>query len=176
MEDSLDKNKNGIGYLPDGITMQNYYRDTLTRAYSRAYYDNFWQNLENADGVAVVDIDQFKQINDTHGHIVGDAALAHISSVIKACVRESDMLIRYGGDEFLLIFQKIGEADFFKKLQYIKEKVRSSVMEEHPDLKVSISIGGAYCVTPLTKAIDMADKAMYRDKYQTKDEIKNGIE
>lgn len=169
MGDSFEKNKNGIGYFQDIFTMQNYYQDTLTRTYSRAYYDNFWQNLETADGIAVLDIDRFKQINDTYGHIVGDAALAHISSVIKSCIRESDMLIRYGGDEFLLFFQKIGEADFFKKLQHIKEKVSTSVMEEHPDLEVSISIGGAYCVTPITKAIDMADKAMYRDKYQTKD-------
>lgn len=175
MEDSIEKRQNGIGYLSDGITMQNYYKDTLTRAYSRAYYDNFWQNMENADGVAVVDIDQFKQINDTYGHIIGDAALAHISAVIRSCIRESDMLIRYGGDEFLLIFQKIAEKDFFKKLQYIKEKVASSSIEEHTDLKLSISIGGAYRVTPITKAIDLADKAMYRDKYQTKDEAKNGI-
>lgn len=169
LEDSFEKGKDAIGYLPDSITLQNYYKDTLTKAYSRAYFDSFLPNLENAKGVAVIDLDHFKQINDTHGHIVGDATLAHISAVIQSSIRESDVLIRYGGDEFLLVFREIGEEDFFKKLQSIKQKVKDSVLEEYPELKFSISIGGAYCVTPLVQAIDVADKAMYRDKYQVKE-------
>lgn len=175
MENSFEKNSIGIGYVADSFTLQNYYKDMLTNAYSRSYFDNFWQNLETADGVAVVDVDQFKQINDTYGHIVGDSALTHISATIRSCIRENDILIRYGGDEFLLVFQKIKEKDFYKKLKYIKRKVSRSSMKEHPELNLSISIGGAYSVTPIMKAIDIADKAMYRDKYQIKDTKNNYV-
>lgn len=167
--DSLEK-KDEIGYVPDIRAMQNYYKDTLTQAYSRAYFEDFETNLEHAQGIAVVDVDQFKCINDTYGHIVGDAALSHISSALNSCIRKCDVLIRYGGDEFLLIFMEIGEKDFFKKLQSIKQKISSSTMKDYPDVKLSISIGGAYCVSPIVKAIDMADKAMYRDKYYAKKE------
>lgn len=169
MEDSLEKEKSGIGYIPDSITLQNYYRDTLTQVYSRAYLDNFKADLEYARAVAMIDIDRFKGINDTYGHIVGDAVLKHIAGVIRSCVREDDVLVRYGGDEFLLAFNEIDENSFLKKQQHIKKTVRESIVEGYPDLKLSISIGGAYNVTPLAKALDMADKAMYRDKYTAKE-------
>lgn len=168
MEDSVGTER-GIGFLPDSVTLQNYYRDTLTKAYSRAYFDSFRTNLENAKGVAIIDIDRFKQINDTYGHRVGDAALEHIATTIRSCIREKDVLIRYGGDEFLLIFQSIGENAFFEKLKRVKARVAESVMKDYPELKLTISIGGAYDVTPITRAIDEADKAMYRDKYEAKE-------
>lgn len=167
-EDTDIKSELEIGYMPDSVTLQNYYKDTLTRAYSRAYLDSFLPNLENAKGIAVADIDQFKQINDTYGHLVGDAALSHIASVILANIRKKDVLIRYGGDEFLLIFQDIEEDDLYKKLESIKSKVAESVIEGYPKLKLSISIGGAYNMSPIDKAIDAADKEMYRDKYKSK--------
>lgn len=165
MEDSAGQALRGVGFLPDSATLQNYYRDGLTAAYSRVYLENFQPNLERAKGVAVIDIDQFKQINDTYGHMAGDAALRHISAQIQSSIRESDVLIRYGGDEFLLLFREIGENAFFEKLKRIKEKVGASVVEEYPGLRLGISIGGAYGVEPLTRAIDVADKAMYRDKF-----------
>lgn len=168
MEDSVGAER-GIGFLPDSVTLQSYYRDTITKAYSRAYFDSFRPNLENAKGVAIIDIDRFKQINDTYGHRVGDMALEHIAATIRSCIREKDVLIRYGGDEFLLIFQSIGENDFFEKLKRVKARVAESVMKDYPDLRLTISIGGAYDVTPITRAIDEADKAMYRDKYGIKE-------
>lgn len=170
MEDSFDHIKSEIGFIPDSITLKSYYRDALTKAFSRAYFENFQPNLEEAKGVAMIDIDKFKHINDTFGHIVGDKVLTHVSTVIRSCIRESDVLIRYGGDEFLLVFREIGENAFFEKLRRIKEHVAVSQMEEYPDLNISISVGGAYCVSPLTVAIDTADKAMYRDKYKTKEQ------
>lgn len=169
MEDAIERGKSGVGFLPDSVTLQNYYRDTLTQAYSRAYFDSFQPNLENAQGVAIIDVDQFKQINDSFGHRAGDAALRHASAVIRSCIRQADVLIRYGGDEFLLLFRQISEHAFFDKLRSIKQAVRASAVADYPDMKLTISIGGAYCVTPLTRAIDEADKAMYRDKYHMKE-------
>ena len=170
MEDAAERSRSGVGFLPDSVTLQNYYRDTLTRAYSRAYFDNFQPNLETAQGVAIVDLNQFKQINDSFGHMAGDAALRHTSEVIRSCIRQSDVLIRYGGDEFLLLFQRISENAFYDKLQRIKQAVSEAALADYPDMKLGISIGGAYCVTPLTRAIDEADKAMYRDKFHMKEQ------
>lgn len=169
MEDAAERGRNEVGYLPDSVTLQTYYRDTLTAAYSRAYFDNFKPNLETAKGVAVLDVDRFKQINDTYGHMAGDAALRHISAVVRSCIRDSDVLIRYGGDEFLLIFREIGEYAFTEKLKRIKQAVSESVVEEYPQIRLGISVGGAYCISPLARAIDAADKAMYRDKFQMKE-------
>ncbi len=168
IDDSFEKSQNEIGFLPDSMALKNYYKDTLTKTYSRAYLESFMPNHENAKGIAIADIDEFKSINDTYGHIVGDAALKHISKVIKSCIRKEDVLIRYGGDEFLLIFDNISEEDFFAKLEDIKKIVRESEIEKYADLKHDISIGGAYDVHPFEKAIDIADKAMYKDKFRNK--------
>lgn len=168
IDDSSEKLHDEIGFYPDSMALKNYYKDTLTKTYSRAYLDSFLPNLENAKGIAIADIDEFKSINDTYGHIVGDAALKHISSVIKDNIRREDVLIRYGGDEFLIIFDNISEADFFEKLKSIKKAVHDSVFEEYPEIKHDISIGGAYDVRPFEKAVDTADKAMYKDKFQNK--------
>lgn len=168
IDDSFEKSHDEIGFYPDSMALKNYYSDTLTKTYSRAYLESFMPNLENAKGVAIVDIDEFKSINDNYGHIVGDAALKHISKIIKESIRKEDVLIRYGGDEFLLIFDNITEKDFFEKLTEIKEAVHDSVLSEYPKVKHEISIGGAYCVYPFDKAIDVADKAMYKDKFKNK--------
>lgn len=165
IEDSFDNARKEIGFFPDSVTMKNFYKDTLTRAYSRAYLDSFMANLDNAAAVAVADIDKFKEINDTYGHLAGDAALKHVSKTVKKCIRKEDTLIRYGGDEFLLIFDSIGETEFYEKLEEIKKCVKNDVCEGYPDIKVSISIGGVMGVHPMEKAIDAADKAMYRDKF-----------
>lgn len=168
IDESFEKTKNEIGFLPDSLTLKNYYRDTLTKTYSRAYLESFMPNLENSKGVAIADIDEFKSINDTFGHIAGDAALKHISKVIKSCIRKEDILIRYGGDEFLLIFDNISEDDFFNKLKSIKQAVHNSQIKNYPDIKHDISIGGAYGIYPFEKAVDAADKAMYKDKFKNK--------
>ncbi len=169
MDDTVERGSGEVGFVPDSVILQSFYRDTLTEAYSRAYLDSFQANLENAKGVAVVDVDQFKQINDTYGHLAGDAALKHTASVIYSCIRDNDVLIRYGGDEFLLLFQDIGEKAFYERLKYIKQAINQSTVEEYPQMNLSISIGGAYRVSPLSAAIDAADREMYRDKFQMKE-------
>ena len=78
------------------------------------------------------------------------------------------MLIRYGGDEFLLLFKKIGKEEFYAKLEQIEKSVQEIVLEEKPEIRLSISIGGAYEVHPLAKAMAVADSEMYKNKAKSR--------
>ena len=100
--------------------------------------------------MAVLDLDDFKLINDTYGHQAGDDALRILVSAVTACVRNrNDALVRYGGDEFLLIFPHIPEHVFIKRLEQIRATVQALHMIEYPDLHLTVSIGGVYGVCPL---------------------------
>lgn len=148
------------------LYLMNFYRDALTMAYSRMYLEDFMPNFENADGIAILDIDNFKAINDTYGHQFGDIALRFISETINECMGEGGILIRYGGDEFLIIFPKISEDGFYNKINEIKETISNSVLESCKELRFEVSIGGVYKVKPLMDAIAKADQAMYEEKKQ----------
>ena len=102
--------------------------------------------------------------SDTCGHLVGDEALRAISGVILERTRETDTLIRYGGDELLLIFPQIGEDAFRQRLTQLREAVQQIVLADAPELRLDISIGGAYRVSPLAEAIRQADRKMYEQK------------
>ena len=81
--------------------------DALTGTYNRRYYEDVVRNNIGPAGVALMDIDDFKICNDTYGHHAGDMALETVAKTIRSCIRETDLLIRYGGDEFLLVLASI---------------------------------------------------------------------
>ena len=112
----------------------------------------------------MIDVDRFKQINDTYGHPVGDIALKKVATAILSCIRSSDMLIRYGGDEFLVIFPQIQKEAFALKMRYMQDAVNRAAVDGYPDIQLSISIGGVYRVRPLMEAIRQADQLMYHEK------------
>ena len=74
------------------------YHDVLTSAYNRRFFEKQLRKLVEVDAIAMLDLDQFKQINDVYGHQAGDIALRTCVDVVRACIRKSDVLIRYGGD------------------------------------------------------------------------------
>ena len=114
--------------------------------------------------MAIIDVDSFKQVNDVYGHQTGDTALRDIAAAIRSCIRSTDTLIRYGGDEFLLLFPKMDEHNFAQKQNEIREAVRRIVIPEYPELHLSVSIGGVSDVHPLAEAIRQADYLMYENK------------
>ena len=154
----------GDNDAPTRSSFMNFYRDALTGTYRRLYLESFQSNLESADAVAIVDVDLFKQINDTYGHPVGDEALKTIANTIRSGIRGSDTLIRYGGDEFLLIFSKIGEEVFYERLEQLRRAVQETKLPDYPEVKLDVSLGGVYRVQPLSEAIRQADLRMYENK------------
>lgn len=154
----------GDNDAPTRSSFMNFYRDALTGTYRRLYLESFQSNLESADAVAIVDVDLFKQINDTYGHPVGDEALKTIANTIRSGIRGSDTLIRYGGDEFLLIFSKIGEEVFYERLEQLRRAVQETKLPDYPEVKLDVSLGGVYRVHPLSEAIRQADLRMYENK------------
>lgn len=143
---------------------RDFYTDALTGAYCRQYFEDQRASLQGEDGVAMIDVDHFKEINDAYGHPVGDVALKKIVGAILSCIRSTDMLIRYGGDEFLIIFPQIQKDAFTLKMRYIQDVVSRLAVDGYPDIRLSVSIGGVHRVEPLTEAIRQADQLMYRDK------------
>lgn len=91
--------------------------------YNRRFYEDELRHKFLTAGVAMIDLDDFKLCNDTFGHEAGDAALCAVASIIQHNIRSSDMLIRYGGDELLLILPMIPADDFARKLRLINKKL-----------------------------------------------------
>lgn len=112
------------------------------------------------------DIDHFKRINDMHGHVLGDAVLKEVSRRIRASVRKSDVVVRYGGEEFMIIVP--GTADNF--LSTIGEKIRAAVSASpvsQAGVQVTISVGATEFrpgVETAETLIERADRALYRAK------------
>ena len=153
--------------LIDSITSYHtkLYHDALTDSYNRLYFEDALKDKTDPAGVAVLDLDDFKLINDTYGHQAGDDALRMLVSAVTACVRNrSDALVRYGGDEFLLIFPHIPEHVFIKRLEQIRATVQALHMIEYPDLHLTVSIGGVYGTCTLDPGIRQADKLLYQAK------------
>ncbi|MEE1378452.1 MAG: diguanylate cyclase [Oribacterium sp.] len=138
--------------------------DPVTNTYSRRYYETYRAHLEGMESIAIIDANHFKQVNDSFGHPAGDAVLREIARAIKDCIRKTDILIRYGGDEFLLLFPKMSEEILERKMQEISAAVENIRIADYPELRLSISIGGVTGVHPITEAIRQADLRMYAQK------------
>ena len=144
------------------------YLDPLTGVYSRRYFERFLTDSEQPGCVAMIDVDNFKEVNDRFGHLVGDKALRTVAQAIQDNLRQTDILIRYGGDEFLLIMPKLQEKDLPKVIDRVLRAVRSTPVEGCPEVKLSASIGSVCGVTPVREAIRQADAKMYRCKASRK--------
>lgn len=142
------------------------YRDVLTGIYNRRYYEDQLRKQILPAGIAMIDLDDFKLYNDTCGHNAGDLALTTVAGVIRGMIRRTtDILIRYGGDEFLLVMPGVKEEDFTQKLRQIQKEVHSKEVPGFSRLQLSVSIGGVLSEEhKIENAVEMADKLMYRAK------------
>ena len=143
---------------------QELYIDSLTGAYNRRYFEEFLKNTPTSAGVVMIDLDDFKLYNDSCGHESGDTVLHSTVDTIRKCIRATDTLVRYGGDEFLIIMPGITDDRFTQQLRYIKRRIHKTDIPGYSG-QLSVSIGGVLAVNePLISAVARADENMYLAK------------
>ena len=141
------------------------YTDVMTGIYNRRFYEEKLKDAALNAGVAMIDLDDFKVYNDVYGHETGDAVIITFAESLKKSMRESDKIIRYGGDEFLLIMSGVHKHGFDGALQHILQSVKNIVIPGYEGIKLTASIGATICVgEPIHIAVSRADQLLYRAK------------
>lgn len=155
--------------IKDGLTQlynHSYFQRTLSEEIARA------ERFQNVLSVLLLDIDDFKDVNDAYGHPVGDRVLKKLSNVLKEITREIDIVARYGGEEFAIILPETGLKGAKLLGNRLNEKVREMVIKEDGlEIKITVSIGAAAYSEGLAQEdlINNADRALYRAKAKGKD-------
>jgi diguanylate cyclase (GGDEF)-like protein len=158
-------------------------RDPMTDLYNRRFLESYTDTLvasamrrKTKVGILMCDMDFFKEVNDTYGHETGDIVLIKTAEVLKSCVRASDMVIRYGGEEFIVLLIDVNSKQEVVELaERIRKKMEETVINV-PDgsLQKTVSIGASEFPDDSTgfwEAIKYADVALYR----AKDEGRNRV-
>lgn len=153
--------------------------DALTGLMNRKYFETHILNhktiLRNHTyAILFMDIDDFKKINDTYGHLYGDEVLKSVSKTILSHVRSNDQVIRFGGEEILCVLKDISTEQLISLTQLLLNMIRSSKPRKPDyDYHLSISIGATMFKSyeNILVAIERADQAMYQAKKQGKDQV-----
>lgn len=162
-----------IGALSNNLSNFNetLYREPLTKVYNRAYYEDHKDTALLNAGVVFIDVDDFKCVNDTYGHLFGDEVLKTVAYVFLQNVRKDDVVIRYGGDEFVMLLNNIEPDILSSRLDKLQQDIRELRFPTNPDYHVTVSIGATIAKQKtLEEAIAIADKQMFLAK-KNKDSI-----
>ena len=152
------------------------YLDDLTHLYNTRFLD-LVLDREIAAGrtfsLLFLDVDRFKAVNDEHGHLVGSRLLVEMGRVLKGCVRDEDVVARYGGDEYVAVLAGIDSGGALKVAERIRRIVEDHVFlaREGAGVRVTVSIGLASFPEHTSRkeeVLDLADRAMYRGKRSTR--------
>ena len=153
-------------------------RDKLTLAYNREFFEQNYKQLirsYSSNGyhfaLAVLDIDHFKQVNDNYGHDIGDYVLKEFVKTIKNCTREDDVLIRWGGEEFILLLKVKHQDDLFKALEHISKIIENINFDKVG--KKTCSIGATFYKDneDIKLTIKRADEAVYDAKANGRNQV-----
>ncbi len=139
------------------------YIDSLSQIRNRRFL-NEKLLYEPCHAVVMADIDLFKTVNDTAGHQGGDEAIQKVARILEQSVRKEDVVVRYGGDEFMMVFFEITKEELENKLSYLQREVRKVVIDNCPQLRITMSFGAASGADFVNNMIETADKALYESK------------
>lgn len=158
--------------------------DSLTGIFNRRYFDiRFAEEFQSARryghslSIAIADIDDFKLLNDTEGHLFGDRILREVASIMVGSIRKNDILTRFGGEEFAVIMPKTVKAEAFHVAERIKNNITDMLLPEwrnYPKERLTVSIGIAEypeCGEPMNNLVHYADLALYNAKRKGKNLI-----
>jgi diguanylate cyclase (GGDEF)-like protein len=142
--------------------------DFLTGAQLRSCLDNFITETPNSSGsILMIDIDNFKSVNDTYGHIIGDQAISQIGKTIRVNIREEDSFYRFGGEEFVVFLKDTAFEKGLQIAQRICHNIAATpIVYENVKLALTVSIGGTIktAETPFQDALAQADRCLYQVK------------
>lgn len=137
-------------------------RDLMTHFYRRDYYEKKL-HAQKSFCLLIIDIDNFKSINDTYGHEVGDEVIRKVAERVSQCIRQSDIAIRWGGEEFILSFPPMTKEQLLLKAEEIRHLIQVYPIQE---ITVTISIGGTVSDTlSFSEAYKASDDALYQSKH-----------
>ncbi len=123
--------------------------------------------------LALFDIDHFKKINDVYGHLIGDEVLLTFSKMMQQTFREKDMLFRYGGEEFVAVFECANKADIALVLERFRTKIANFTFPKVGDVKVSIGYTQIQSSDATLQIVDRADQALYYAKKNGRNQIRD---
>lgn len=156
-------------------------QDTLTRLPNRSAFEerlelefNRWQRYGTPLAIAIADIDMFKNINDTYGHIAGDKTLQVIASLLKKSLRGTDFVARYGGEEFVILFPQTEASAISEPLEKARSRIQSIPFKfKNNDITITISIGAASFSgdDTVSSVFERADKALYAAKRSGRNKV-----
>ncbi len=149
-------------------------RDALTRQYNRwggqQLLDDFMRS-GTTGSIIMLDIDHFKKINDTHGHLIGDSVLQQFAARVSNALRSDGHLIRWGGEEFLVLILGIAEQDAYRVAERLRKAINRDMF--HPVGRLTVSSGATSrrANDTLESLIARADKALYEAKANGRDQV-----
>ena len=157
-------------------------KDGLTGLYNRRFLDEFVEKISAQSsrdkisyGVLMVDIDYFKMVNDTHGHDVGDMVIKRLSEILSSSIREADLAIRFGGEEFLVLLYNPTAEGAIEVAQKIRKSFEATSFQlDKENLKKTTSIGVSLFPTDadsMWKVIKFADTALYKAKNSGRNQV-----
>jgi diguanylate cyclase (GGDEF)-like protein len=147
------------------------------RRYTQMALDNAFQELRRYDwgfGVLFIDIDHFKRVNDTHGHLVGDQILVMVASALRSGLRSFDFVGRWGGEEFIVLLPNITDDVLKRVAERCQQLVRESTFHhDGKPIQVTVSMGGVLADHEETAehCVERADRLMYQSKAAGRDRI-----
>lgn len=154
--------------------------DTLTGVSNRLALDEYIKYVEKKPGkftqtgLIIFDIDDFKQVNDTFGHIVGDEVIRLAAEKLQFCVRTSDLIVRYGGDEFLVLIEQADFQEAWVVANKILKEIGSSelyIAEINQNIQISVSAGVAVGAASWMALLEKADKSLFQAKENGKNKV-----